>query len=333
MSYQPRQRQFNPDDVPWDRLLLITPVVILVLIIVYLGWNAVYTVETDERAVVMRFGRYSETVGPGLQFCIPMVDKVLKVKTSEQSFQLPDADAASTDGYGYAPDEGAALMLTGDLNAVFVRWTVVWKVEKPKDFLFRFYQEGGRQSEYSENVIRTISQTVMNQLIGDYSIGEVLTEKREDIQDLAREQTQAILDEYACGVRINDLRLQSVMPPTEVRPAFDAVNSAMQERDQRVNEGNRTRNELLPKAKAEKDKLIREAEGYADRRRAEANGEINALLARYRAYARAPEVTRQRLYIEAMERVLGNVENKVIVDADMRGQILPLLQLDKGGDQ
>ena len=328
MSFQTRERQFGPDDVPWDRVLLVTPIVLLLLIIFYLLWNAFYTVEPDEKAVVLRFGSYQETVGPGLEFCIPLVDKILKVSTREQSFQLPNDDMQSGNQY-----EGATLMLTGDLNAVFVRWTVQWKVETPKDFLFRFYQEGDRQNEYSEEVIRTISQTVMNQLIGDYSIEEVLTEKREDISDLAKEQTQAILDDYKCGVTIRGLQMQRVTPPEKVRPAFDAVNSSIQRRDQLVNEGNKIRNELLPRARAEKDKLIREAEGYADRRRAEANGEINALLARYRAYAKAPEVTRQRLYIEAMERVLGGVESKIIIDADLQGQVLPLLQLDKGANQ
>ena len=329
MSFQTRERQFSADDVPWDKVLLVTPIVILLLIVTYLLWNAFYTVEPDERAVVLRFGRYSETVGPGLQFCIPLVDKILKVSTREQSFQLPDTGGASPGSH----NEGTTLMLTGDLNAVFVRWTVQWKVEKPQDFLFRFYREGDRQSEYSEAVIRTVSQTVMNQLIGDYSIEEVLTEKREDIAVLAREQTQAILDEYKCGVTIRGLQMQRVTPPEKVRPAFDAVNSSIQRRDQLVNEGNKIRNELLPKARAEKDKLIREAEGYADRRLAEAKGEVNALLARYHAYAKAPEVTRQRLYIEAMERVLADVESKVIIDADLQGGILPLLQLDKGDTQ
>ena len=329
MSFQTRGRQFSPDDVPWDRVLLVTPIVILLLIIFYLLWNAFYTVEPDEKAVVLRFGRYHETVGPGLQFCIPLVDKILKVSTREQSFQLPDTGGASPGSY----NEGTTLMLTGDLNAVFVRWTVQWKVEKPQDFLFRFYRDDGRQSEYSEAVIRTVSQTVMNRLIGDYSIEEVLTEKREDIAVLARDQTQAILDDYKCGVTIRGLQMQRVTPPEKVRPAFDAVNSSIQRRDQLVNEGNKIRNQLLPKARAEKDKLIREAEGYADRRRAETNGEIKALLARYRAYAKAPEVTRQRLYIEAMEKVLAGVENKVIIDADLQGGILPLLQLDKGDTQ
>ncbi|MEE9602630.1 MAG: FtsH protease activity modulator HflK [Thermoguttaceae bacterium] len=329
MSFQTRGRQFSPDDVPWDRVLLVTPIVILLSIVFYLLWNAFYTVEPDEKAVVLRFGRYHETVGSGLQFCIPLVDKILKVSIREQSFQLPDMDGT----HPGSRNEGATLMLTGDLNAVFVRWTVQWKVEKPEDFLFRFYREGDRQGEYAEEVIRTVSQTVMNQLIGDYSIEEVLTEKREDIAVLAREQTQAILDDYKCGVTIRGLQMQRVTPPEKVRPAFDAVNSSIQRRDQLKNEGNKIRNELLPKARAEKDKLIREAQGYTDRRWAEANGEINALLARYHAYAKAPEVTRQRLYIEAMERVLAGVENKVIIDADLQGGILPLLQLDKGDAQ
>jgi membrane protease subunit HflK len=124
------------------------------------------------------------------------------------------------------------------------------------------------------------------------------------------------------------LQLQRVTPPEQVKPAFDRVNAAIQEKQKLENEAETERNRLMPQALAAKDKMIREAQGYSDRRRAEAQGEIDALVAKYRAYQKAPDITRQRLYLEAMQEVLMNVEQKTILDSDLK-QILPLLQLDQ----
>jgi len=318
-------RRMRPEDVPWDRIIILTPVVLLGLMILYLAVSCVYTVEPHEKAVVLQFGAYNRTVMPGLHFRIPLVESVLKVSLEEHSLRLP---------FGTGPDrpsrspEEETLMLTGDLNAAAVEWTVQWKVTQPKEFLFRFYRQG--DESYPERVITTVAQTVMNRLVGDYSIDEVLTEKRGEIEEEARQATQEILDKYSCGVGIQDLQMQRVSPPEKVRPAFDQVNASIQRRDQLENEANKERNKLRPKALAEKDKMIREAEGYADRRRAEATGEIDALLAKYRAYQKAPEVTRQRLYIEAMQEILGGVGSKVIIDSQLGEHVLPLLPLEGG---
>ena len=162
-----------------------------------------------------------------------------------------------------------------------------------------------RGDEYLGRVISLASRTVMNRLIGDYSIDEVLTEKRNEIRVAAKEQTQKMLDGYKCGVIITDLQMQRVRPPRKVRPAFDAVNKSIQERDKLENEANKIRNKQIPEARAAADKKMRDAEGYAARRRAEVGGEIKALRARYEAYRQAPEVTRKRLYLDAMEEILS----------------------------
>ena len=172
----------------------------------------------------------------------------------------------------------------------------------------------------------------MNRLVGDYSFDEVIGPKRSDIANEARGDTQRILDAYKCGITITALQMQRVIPPDRVKPAFDKVNASIQEKQKLENEAESERNKLLPEAKASRDKLIREAEGYASRRRAEAQGEIEALLAKYHAYQRAPEVTRQRLYIEAMQDLLTSVKDKTIIDADLK-QFLPLLNLDSKGEQ
>jgi membrane protease subunit HflK len=311
--------------LPWDRVLSILPLAFLGLGLLILALSSVYTVAPHEKAVVLRFGKYLRTVEPGLQFRIPLVDQVLKVSVEERSLRLPYAAGAERPA---RTPEDDTLMLTGDLNAASVEWTIQWKVAQPDDFLFRFHQPGDER--FPEQMITTVAQTVMNRLVGDYSIDEVLTEKRGEIGEEARQAMQRILDGYACGVAISDLQMQRVSPPEKVRPSFDQVNASIQQRDQLENEANKERNKLRPKALAEKDKAVREAEGYADRRRAESRGEIEALLAKYHAYQRAPEVTRQRLYLEAMQDVLRQVESKVVLDSELQSHLLPLLPLDHG---
>ena len=327
MSYDfgnPRGRPRHSGDIPWDRILMAVPLVLLAVVALVLAADSFYTVEPHENAVVMRFGKYANTVSSGLWFKIPLVDQVIKVSVEEHSLRLPFGAGQDRP---QLPSEEETLMLTGDLNAASVEWTVQWKVTKPYDYSIRFYRDDSPQ--YVEQVITTVAQTVMNRLVGDYSIDEVLTEKRGQIAEEARQATQEILDGYSCGISIRDLQMQRVTPPDKVRPAFDQVNASIQMRDKLENEANKMRNEIIPRAYAEKDKLIREAEGYADRRRAEAAGEIKALLATYRAYEKAPQLTRQRLYLEAMEEVLSGVESKIIVDASLQGKVLPLLSLDQ----
>ncbi|MEO1999887.1 MAG: FtsH protease activity modulator HflK, partial [Planctomycetaceae bacterium] len=233
--------------------------------------------------------------------------------------------------------EEATLMLTGDFNAASVEWTVQWKISEPKDYLFSFYRQDNPL--YTENVIRTATRTVMNQLVGDYSLDEVLTAKKEAIAVKAREATQNLLNALnrgdnlkGCGIMITDLQMQRVTPPNTVKPAYDAVLAAIQKSEQLKNEANKERNMLRPAAEAMADKNIQEAEGYAARRRAEVNGEIKALMGKYEAYKNFPEVTRQRLYLESMQTVLSAVESKTVIDSDLK-QLLPLLQLNSGGNK
>lgn len=300
-------------------------VAFLGLLLLGLAMNAFYTVEANEQAVVLRFGRYHSTSLPGAHFKIPVVDKVLKVSVAEQQLRLPGMEGVADLVAGQIPEQ-QTLMLTGDLNAANVEWTIQWRVKDPKEFLFAFYD---RTDEHVfERVFRTAAQSVMNRLIGDYSIDEVLTDKRTEVAEKARSATQAILDDYDCGVLITDLQMQRVTPPERVRPAFDAVNASIQERDRLENEANKERNRLIPAARADRDKLMQEAQGYADRRRAEVDGEVTALRAKYEAYKLAPEETRRRLYLEALQQVLQNTDQKIIIDSEL-GNLLPLLPLDQ----
>lgn len=322
------RRDIDPAQLLRRSVIPLTFVVIALLLLAVVV-KSIYTVRENENAVVLRFGKYYATTTPGFHFCIPWVDEILKVNvTEERRLRLPAGVGAER-----SPEESeeATLMLTGDLNAASVEWTLQWRISDPKQKLFSFYDPRQPESDlYLEQVVIMAARSVMNRLVGDYSIDEVLTEKRPEIRLAARDATQAILDRYQCGVTVTDLQMQRVRPPQKVRPSFDAVNSAIQQRDKLENEANKERNKLIPTARAEADKKIREAEGYAARRRAEVNGEIEALRAKFAAYSQAPDVTRKRLYLEAMESVLQGVEQKVIVDSEMN-QILPLLQLNEGG--
>jgi membrane protease subunit HflK len=317
----------------WQRFIPLIPWVIGAVLLIELLFDTSYTVEPHEQAVVLRFGKYHATTTPGLHFKLPIVDNVMKVSVEEHGLRLPFG--AQSTGEQATPVEGMrqleedTLMLTGDLNTASVEWTVAWRVTEPSEYLFRFPR--GAKDEFATDLITFVSRTVMNRLVGDYSFDEVIGPKRSDIANEARGDTQRILDAYKCGITITALQMQRVIPPDRVKPAFDKVNAAIQQKQKLENEAEQERNKLLPEAKASRDKLIREAEGYASRRRAEAHGEIEALLVKYQAYQRAPEVTRQRLYIEAMQDLLVGVKNKTVIDADLK-QLLPLLNLDSKGE-
>jgi membrane protease subunit HflK len=314
----------SPDDLnPTDAVLIWLPWGIAAVIVGYLLLDTAYTVAPHEQAVVLRCGKYQSTAMPGLHFKIPLVDDVLKVSVEEHSLRLP---LGTNDSKNPASNEDETLMLTGDLNTASVEWTVQWKVTDASQYLFRFPEED--RDEFARQLVTTVARTVMNRLVGDYSFDEVIGAKRSDITHDARQATQQILDKYQCGINVPSLQMQRVTPPNQVRPAFDRVNAAIQEKQKLENEAEAERNRLLPQALAAKDKLIREAQGYADRKRAESQGEIEALLAKYRAYQKAPDVTRQRLYLEAMQEILENVEDKTILDSDLKNA-LPLLQLNK----
>jgi len=323
----PRRPRGN-EQLQW--LIPLIPWVLGVLVLLSLLFDASYTVEPHEQAAVLRFGKYHATTTPGLHFKLPIIDQVLKVSVEEHGLRLPYGSASHAEEVAapQRPQEDDTLMLTGDLNAASVEWTVQWKVSEPKDFLFRFPNDP--RTEFASDLITFISRTVMNRLVGDYSFDEVIGPKRGDIANSARNDTQRILDQYECGITITALQMQRVIPPDRVKPAFDKVNASIQEKQKLENEAEAERNRMLPAARASSDKLIREAEGYSSRRKAEAQGEIEALLAKYQAYQRAPEVTRQRLYIEAMQDLLTSVSDKIIIDSDLK-QFLPLLNLDAKG--
>jgi len=312
-----------PPDLPWRRIASYAPHAVLAALAVWIAWAGYYTVEPHEQVVLLRFGQFRGVEGPGLHFKVPFVDRAVFVDAAEHSVRLPVLLGSEN---WRSRTTAEPLMLTADLNAAVVEWTIQWRVRDPDKFLFSIDQR------HVEPTLEAVAQSVMHRLVGDYSIDEILTGKREEVGMAAQRATQQLLDGYQCGIQITGLQMQRVTPPERVKASFDEVNASIQTRDRLINEANRERNRLIPTAEGQRDKLIREAEGYAARRRAEAQGEIAALLAQYEAYQAAPAVTRQRLYIEAMEEVLGAVESKTILDAELTG-LVPLLQLDRDGSR
>lgn len=333
--------RFDPDKIPWDRIVKVAPVVLLLVLLLPLIWKSFYTVQPHEQAVVLRFGKHHATTGPGLHFMIPLADRAVPVSVEERRLRLPFGESSEEPRATKSSDTAGKdepLMLTGDLSAAVVEWTVQWQVVDPAKFLFQIDNDpivrGPTASVSHINAtIQAVAQSVMHRLVGDYSIDEMLAEKRDEVRLSAEKAGQAMLDKYDCGIQITGLQMQRVTPPGRVKPSFDAVNTSLQNKEKLVNESKIERNKLIPQARASKDKLIQEARGYADRRRLETQGEIAALLAKYEAYRQAPDVTRRRLYIEAMEEVLAESGSKTILDSDLQG-LLPMLQVgseDKGG--
>jgi len=213
-------------------------------------------------------------------------------------------------------------MLTGDLNVADVEWVTQYRVSNPKDYLFKV--------RHLDKTFRDMNEAVMREVIGDHTINETLTTGRTAIEIAAKNELQARCNQYEMGIAIDQVILQDVNPPELVKPAFNEVNQAQQEREKLINQARQEYNKVIPKAKGDAQKTIEEAEGYAIERTNKAEGEAKRFESLFTAYQKAPEVTRQRMYLETMDKVLGTVGRKIIIDEDVSG-LLPLLNLNQEG--
>ena len=342
---------FDPDNIPWDeiaRRIWLGWIGLAVAIVILLGLTMVYGIEASDEGVVLRFGEKWETVQPGLHWKLPWpIDTVYEVpvqriQTLEFGFETEQPGRMTQ--YARVSDEDLAVseMLTGDLNLGNVEWIVQYRVNDPVQYLFKVGStevigqralSSGTLTEVNPAVpdtIRDVSESVMRKLVGDSSIDYVLTIGRDQIAKEAQTLIQEELDGFEAGVDIVTVKLQTTSPPTaEVQDAFQEVNRARQKKERVVNEAQGERNSKIPAARGSKEKAIAEAEGYRSRVELVAMGKINAFLAQLAEYEKAPDVTRKRLYLEAMEEILSKVGSKTIMDESVRG-VLPLLNLDQG---
>lgn len=299
----------------------------IVAFVILIGLKGViYSIGPDEVGVIQRFGKYIGLSSPGLHAKIPFgVDKVTPVKVEkifkeEFGFQTLQPGVRTKYATGSYLDE--SLMLTGDLNILDVRWIVQFKIKDPVKLLFA--------TRNPLDNIRDITEVVMRRFVGDYTVDEVLTTKREEIDDLAQQGIQKILDNYQVGVRIVTVKLLDVNPPERVKPAFNEVNEAKQEKEKMINQAWEAYNKVIPKAKGEAEKTIREAEGYSLDKINRARGESERFLATLSEYKKAPEITKKRLYLETLMQVLPKAKEKYIIDPKQTS-ILPLLDIGKKG--
>ena len=329
----PPQGNLNFPPLNW-RILL--PVVVLLASLSVVG-SLFYQVDQDEAGVVQRFGRYVRTTPPGLHMKLPFgIETRQNIKTTHvfkeefgfrtalpgiRSIYESDTRAQRREvGYqGADPFLEESLMLTGDLNTAVVQWIVQYRIKDPVQFAFHIRNP--------VETLRNISEAMMRLVIGDHTINEVLTDGREEIQYEAITKLQSVMDEYHSGIEILNVILQDVNPPDEVKPSFNEVNEARQEKEKLINQAWEEYNRVIPKAKGQAEQQMREAEGYKLDKVNRAQGDAERFQLTLAAYKKAPVVTRKRLYLEAFESLMPQLESKWILD-DNQKSLLPLLNLD-----
>ncbi|MFC1504364.1 FtsH protease activity modulator HflK [Spirochaetota bacterium] len=283
-----------------------------------------FQIEPEEVGIILRFGKYVRTVNPGLNFKIPFgVESVEKVpverqKKAEFGFRTLKAGIRSQYSKGNFKEE--SLMLTGDLNAAEVEWIVQYRIADPFKYLFRVRNP--------EKTFRDMNEAVMRQVIGDRAINEVITIGRQEIADEVKVKLQLLCEQYETGLKVDQVVLQNVTPPEQVKASFNEVNEAQQEKERMINEAMSEYNKVVPRAKGEALQTIEEAKGYALERVNEAKGEAAKFTSVFREYMKAPEVTRQRIYLETMNDIYTKVDRKIISDKDFTG-ILPFFNTEK----
>jgi membrane protease subunit HflK len=284
-------------------------------------YSSVYQVQPDENGIVLRFGEYVRTSDPGLSFLFPFVEQVIKVPVErqlKQEFGFRTADPDVRTQYVDADFQDESAMLTGDLNVAVVEWIVQYRITNAEQFLFNV--------RAPESTFRDMSEAAMRQVVGDHSVDEVITMGRASVAAQAREILQRLCDAYDIGIDVQQLVLQDVNPPDPVKPSFNEVNNAIQEKEQLTNIARTEYNQAIPKARGEAQQLIEEAAGYAAARVNRAQGEAARFEAIYEEYRKAPRVTRNRMYLEMLNEVLPRLGKKIIVDED-GSSVLPLLNL------
>ena len=295
------------------------------LLLIFLVMMSVYTVDTNENAVILRLGKYYDTTPPGLGFKIPLIDQIYKVKVDYQykkefGFRTLKSDKKSvfkTRGY-----ENESWMLTGDLKIAEVKWVVQYKINDAKKYLFNV--------KNVENTIIDISEAAIQLMIGDRSFIEVLQAERVAIADEAKIYMQKMLDKYEIGISIQLVQLQGVVPPEPVADSFNEVNRAKQDQETLINEALQEYNKIIYKVAGNAEKMMTEAEGYAVERVNNAKGDASFYESILVEYLKNPQITKDRLYIEMMDVVLSNNKNKIIIDKDIEN-LVPFLDQNRLG--
>jgi membrane protease subunit HflK len=279
-------------------------------------------VPADSVGVILRFGKFQSIVQPGLVFKLPLgVDQIVLVEVQRQNkveFGFSTEGGSNTDQYPRDPDTEQS-MVTGDLNMALVEWVVQYRIDDPKQYLFHVHSPG--------QTLRDASESAMREVVGDRTVDEVLTIGRQEIENETLSRLKDLSKQYGLGLSIMQVQLKNVHPPRNVQASFNEVNQAQQEKEQMINVANGEYNKVVPRARGEADQKIRAAEGYALGRVNQAQGDAGRFDALLTEYTKAPEVTRERMFLETMTEILPQFQQKVIID-ESATQLLPLLNLD-----
>ncbi|MCD6294823.1 MAG: FtsH protease activity modulator HflK [Deltaproteobacteria bacterium] len=297
-------------------------IIIVAVVALFLGSSCFYTVAVDEVGVIQRFGKYVRTTQPGLGFKLPRgIEKVTKVKVRyvfKEEFGFRTLKAGVRTRYASSSSyQNESLMLTGDLNVAVVPWIVQYRVKDPFDYLYRV--------NHVRKTFRDLAEASMRLVVGDSSINEVIS-KREEIAGKAKVLLQKFLDEAETGIKVVNVEMKKTNVPEPVQPSFNEVNQAIQEKERMIYQAKEAYNKVIPAARGNAEKTIKSAEGYALDRVNRAKGDAARFIDMYQAYAKSKDVTRRRLYLEAMQTILPKLDKKFFVDADQKN-FLPLLNL------
>jgi membrane protease subunit HflK len=281
------------------------------------------SIPANSVGVKTRFGAYEEEIPPGLTYAIPYVDEIMIVPTQRLlKLEFGFGTSNTTNAYQVDRDgEDTETMVTGDLNTALVPWVVQYRITDPKLYLF-----GAREPEQT---LRDLSESVMREVIGDRTVDEVLTIGRHDIETSTLTRLADLCSQYELGIQIQQVQVTNVRPPAVVQAAFNDVNQAQQEKQTAINQAWSVYNDAVPNARGQAKEREKQAEAYAFRRVNEAKGEAQKFSLLQAEYRKAPEITRRRLYLEAMQAIMPALQKKIIVDDSLRG-ILQTLPLDQG---
>ena len=289
--------------------------------------TSVYKIETEYEGVILRFGKAQpETVKPGLHFKLPFgIDEVLLEPVERQLKQeYGFGTEGATDQNQFSDRrtwDDVKRMVTGDLNAVEVEWSVQYQIDDQADFLFT--------DSNPKETLRNLSESVMRTVVGDRTVDDCIVRRSENEKE-AKKQLNELVKDYGLGIVVENIQFKRVVPPQEVFAAFEEVNSAEQIKVGLVNQAQKEYNDAVPLATGQKEQKITEARGYAAERVNKAMGDVAKFKAELAEYEKAPEIMKTRLYLEAMSKVMPKLGGKIIIDEDA-SQILPLLQLQTGG--
>jgi len=305
-------------------LKLVVPLAVVLWLL-----SGIYIVRPDEQGVVRRFGEKVRITEPGPHYHLPRpIETVNKVKVKqvrrlEIGFRTVYAGPPAR--YKFLPEE--SLMLTGDEQILDAQITVQYLVKDAAKFLFNV-----KDLESPQGALMDAAEVSLRQVVGQRPIDDVLIGEKLQVEIDIRELLQQIIDGYDSGVRVVEVKLQTVRPPKEVAAAFSDVVSAKEDKDRLVKEAEGYREDVLPKARGLAEKIIREAEAYKAERVKRAQGDTDRFLSVLKEYSKAREVTRKRLYLETMEQILPGIR-KFVIDSEAGGNVLQFLPLEKGGEK